>query len=173
MTRGYKFLRPGGIAPFTLHAWPLPRDHQPGDWVETDGVEPCRRGVHACAREDLPYWFQDELWEIELEGAVTRVGHKLAASRGRLVRRIEAWNADSARAFSRACAERTTGYASRSPEVSGHASDAAAAAEGGRAAVTGFIASRAAELSGGVEAYEAERSAQVAWLTEHLGLPAT
>lgn len=173
MTRAYKFLRAGGVAPFTAHRWPLPRCDEPGTWVETAVVEPCRRGVHACTHEDLPYWLQDELWEIELEGDVRRVGHKLAARRGRLVRRVDAWNAESARAFSLACAERTARYAAGSPDVAGHASDASVAAEGGRAAVTGFIASRAAELSGGIGAYEAERSAQVAWLTERLGLATT
>src|SRR5262249_3229698 len=96
MTRAYKFLRPGGVAPFTSYAWPLPQGEEPGAWVEVETVEPCRRGVHACTRDDLPYWFQDELWEVELDGEVQRVGHKLAARRGRLVRRVDAWNAERA-----------------------------------------------------------------------------
>jgi hypothetical protein len=170
VTRAYKFLRPGAVAPFTAVSWPQPRDGEPGAWIETAAVEPCRRGVHACTREDLPYWLQDELWEIELDGDVQRVGHKLVAQRGRLVRRIAAWNDEAARAFSRDCAGRAASYAKASPDVAGHAADATSFADGGRAAVTGFIASRAAELSGGVEAYDAERAAQVAWLTEHLAL---
>jgi hypothetical protein len=138
--------------------------------VEAGAVDPCRSGVHACTRDDLPYWLQDELWEIDLEGDVQRVGHKLVARRGRLVRRLDAWNGDSARDFSLACAHRVAGFAAGSPHLAGHTSDAATYAERAHAAVTGFIASRTAELSGGVEAYDAERSAQVAWLTEHLGL---
>jgi hypothetical protein len=170
VTRAYKFLQPGAIAPFTAVSWPQPADDGEADWLDAGSVDPCRRGVHACATKDLPFWFQDELWEVELDGDVQRLGHKLAARRGRLVRRVDAWSPEAARAFSLACAERAAGYARASVEVSGHAADAAAAAEHGRAAATGFIASRAAELSGGVEAYEAERAAQVAWLTEHLGL---
>jgi hypothetical protein len=37
-------------------------------------------------------WFLDaELWEVELEGAVVESGHGLHAGRGRLVCRVEAW----------------------------------------------------------------------------------
>ena len=172
MRRAYKFLRPGAVAPFTAVRWPRPEGDGPGAWLEATGVEPCRRGLHACAREDLPYWLQEELWEVELDGDVQRVGHKLVARRGRLVRRIGAWDAGAARAFSLDCAGRAAGYAAAAPEVSGHAADATGFSDGSRPAVTGFIASRAAELSGGVEAYEAERSAQVEWLTRHLGLTA-
>lgn len=172
MTRAYKFLRDGGIAPFTALAWPRPEGDMAAVWVDGGTVDPCRNGVHACGRNDLPYWIQDELWEIDLDGDVQRVGHKLVARRGRLVRRIDAWNPQTARVFSLACAGRAAEYAASAPGVAGHAADAAAIGQSGRAAVTGFIASRAAELSGGVEAYDAERSAQVAWLVENLGLDA-
>ena len=59
------------------------------------------------------------------------------------------------------------------PEVSGHAADAAATAEAGKAAVTGAIVSRAAELTGGIDAYEVERAAQVEWLVARLDIDAT
>jgi hypothetical protein len=169
----YKFLRSGGLAPFAAVRWPRPDAAGPGEWLETSGVEMCRRGIHACALEDLPYWFQDELWEIELAGGVQRTGHKLAAPRGRLVRRVEGWDADAARSFSLACAERAAAIAANAPEMSGHAQDAAATSEAGKAAVTGYIVARAAELTGGVEAYEAERSAQVEWLAARLELATT
>jgi len=167
----YKFLRAGAVGPFSDVRWLRPSGSAPGKWLEAGEVEMCRRGIHACAVDDLPYWFQDELWEIELGGEVQRVGHKLAAERGRLVGRIVPWDADAARSFSLACAERAAAIAARAPEVSGHAEDAAATAEAGKAAVTGYIASRAAELAGGAEAYEAERAAQVDWLVERLALP--
>src|SRR5690242_18164858 len=111
MTRAYKFLRPGAVAPFTAVPWPQPDGDGPGAWLESAVAEPCRRGVHACTAADLPYWLQDELWEVELDGDVQRVGHKLVARRGRLVRRIADWNEDAARAFSRDCAGRAAGYA--------------------------------------------------------------
>jgi hypothetical protein len=168
----FKFLRAGGVAPFTGTRWRQSANGGPGEWVDAGRVEVCRRGIHACAREDLPYWFQEELWEIELGGEVQRTGHKLVAPRGRLVRRVDAWNADAARSFSLACAERAAAIAERSPEVSPYAADAAATAEAGKAAVTGYIVARAAELTGGVEAYEAERAAQAEWLAERLGLTA-
>src|SRR5690242_17660463 len=109
--QAYKFLRADGVAPFTGHRWPLPRGGNPGAWVEAETVEPCRRGIHGCACDDLPYWLHGELWEIELDGDVQRVGHKLVARRGRLLRQVEAWNDESARDFSFACAERVAGYA--------------------------------------------------------------
>jgi hypothetical protein len=168
--KAYKFLRNGGVAPFTGTRWPRPQNGRPGQWIDAGRVETCRRGVHACTPDDLPFWFQDELWEIELDGEVQRVGHKLVARRGRLVRRVGGWNAGVARSFSLACAERAAATAARAPEVAAHAADAAATAEAGKAAVTGYIAARAAELAGGVEAYDAERAAQVGWLAERLGI---
>jgi hypothetical protein len=118
----------------------------------------------------LPYWLQDELWEIELEDDVLRIGHKLTARRGRLIRRVSAWNVDAARAFALECAARVAELAKNAPEVTGHAEDAARIGARGNAAVTGFITARAAELVGGVDAYDAERELQVAWLVEHLDL---
>ena len=32
----YKFLRPGGVAPYTGFRWPV------GEWVDAAGVDPCR-----------------------------------------------------------------------------------------------------------------------------------
>ena len=168
----YKCLRTGAVAPFTEIVWPQPTGPEPGRWVDAGAVDPCRRGVHACSADDLPYWLQDELWEIELDGDVQRIGHKLAARRGRLVHRVSAWHTDAARAFALLCAGRTAALATGAPEVSGHADDAARIAATGNAAVTGFIAARAAELTGGVDAYDAERALQVEWLVEHLSLDA-
>src|SRR6185503_721815 len=89
----YKFLRKGSIGPFTGFQW------QPGQWVESDAAAPCESGVHACRVEDLPFWCNDELWEIELGGDVVGAGRKLVASRGRLVRRVEAWTETTAQQF--------------------------------------------------------------------------
>ena len=81
----YKFLAAGGIGPFTGFRWPV------GEWVEADGVDLCRDGIHACRASDLPNWIDDELWEIELDGEVVEQERKLVARRGRLVRRLEGW----------------------------------------------------------------------------------
>ena len=59
----YKFLRPDGTSVFTRFTWPLP-DDGPGPWVDA-GVDPCRSGIHACRRADLPLWLGRALYEIE------------------------------------------------------------------------------------------------------------
>jgi hypothetical protein len=167
--RAYKFLRPGGIGPFSGFAWPN------GDWVEAGGPDLCVRGVHACRQADLPYWITGELWEMELDGAIREEERKLVAERGRLVRRVEAWDALAGRRFAEAFARRTRERAEastggRADEIAGFASDAAANAATGEVALIGFIAARAAEVDGGESAYAAEREAQAAWLASELGL---
>ena len=91
----YKFLRPDGSGVFTRYAWPLP-DGGPGAWVEAPVVA-CRSGVHACRAEDLPLWLGEDLYEIELGGQIVAERMKVVAARGRLLRRIGAWD-DAARA---------------------------------------------------------------------------
>jgi hypothetical protein len=92
----YKFLRRGRVGAFSGFAWPV------GEWVEAE-PHVCASGIHACRPADLPYWLDAELWEIELDGAVA-AERKLVAPRGRLVRRVEAWDGGTARAFADSCA---------------------------------------------------------------------
>jgi hypothetical protein len=159
----YKFLRSGRIGPFSGFHWPE------GEWVDAGGTELCVRGVHACRSADLPYWITAELWEIELDGAVREEPRKLVAERGRLVRRIEAWDAAAGRRFAEACAERARERANGATgELAGYASDAAANAANGEVTLVGFIAARAAEIDAGVEGYAAERRAQADWLAREL-----
>ena len=96
----YKFLCAGGVGPFSGYRWPLPSDGGAGPWVAgaPDAV-PCRRAVHACRVADLPWWLRAELWEVELEGTVTAGRHKVMAPRGRLLRRVAAWDADCTQRF--------------------------------------------------------------------------
>jgi hypothetical protein len=75
----WKFLCAGRVAPFSGVRWP-----EPGHGF-VEGA------VHACAAEDLPYWMDDELWLVELEGEVARARHQWVGQRGRLVARIEGW----------------------------------------------------------------------------------
>jgi hypothetical protein len=79
----YKFLDEGRVAPFARVSWP-----EPGEWLESEAVELCVSGVHACRVGDLPYWLRPELWEVELEGDVVEGERLVAARRGRLVRRV-------------------------------------------------------------------------------------
>jgi hypothetical protein len=160
----YKVLEPGRVAPFTRVAWP------DGDWVEAEAVQPCRSGIHACRVRDLPYWLGPELWEIELEGEVTEQTHKVAARRGRLVRRVAEWNAELLRAFTASCREQTKLRVGSIPIVSGYVGDIDRFRRRDRHGLAAFTAARAAELIDGPRAYERERLRQAAWLADRLGL---
>jgi len=160
----YKFLREDGTGVFTQFPWPLP-DAGPGAWVEAP-IASCRSGVHACRARDLPLWLGRELYEIELDGEIVGERTKVVASRGRLTRRIDAWDDDARAAYVRACADRAHGYASDMPDWDMAVEPASA---NGPASI-GFIAARIAEARDGPDAYRAERTLQVAWLAERLGL---
>ena len=106
----YKFLAAGRVAPFTRHVWP-----EPGGWLEATrhngDVAVCLYGVHACTSRHLPLWLDDELWEVELDGRIATSPSKVAAERGRLRRRIGAWNAGTSGDFALACALRARDHA--------------------------------------------------------------
>jgi hypothetical protein len=141
----YKFLCAGAVGPFSRYAWPLPRDGAAGAWVA--GADPgavlCHAAVHACRIRDLPWWLHDELWEAELDGAVTAGRHKVMAPRGRLRRRVEGWDAACAQRFADACAERTRDHAARALERAG---ESALAAELRSATTPGELRDRVAEV---------------------------
>jgi len=160
----YKFLNGGRVAPFTGFAWPV------DEWVEADGVEACRGGIHACGLFDLPIWMGEELWEIELDGEVIELDRKLVAARGRLLRRVPEWNAGLLEAFGRFCARRTRERVGFLPVLSGFVADVDRFVAHRRFPIAAFAAARAAELRDGPAAYELERRLQAAWLAERLGL---
>lgn len=98
--RALKVLDDGAVGRFSGFRWPLPSERGPGAWVEDHGdTHACVRGVHACLPEHLPYWLGPELYVIELAGGASQVERKLVAPRGRLIRRVDRWNADARRAF--------------------------------------------------------------------------
>ncbi len=164
--RAYKFLTADGLGAFSLFAWPLPNGG-PGAWVESE-VEPCRSGIHACRRGDLPYWLAPTLYEIELDGAVEEQTIKVVAPRGRLVRRIGSWNGPTREAFGNMCLARSRELVAAAPErLGGWTPPADIADESARVA---YIAARIAEELGGVEAYLDERKRQSTWLAEQLAL---
>jgi hypothetical protein len=160
----YKFLRDGGIAPYTGFDWPV------DEWVDAAAGDPCRAGIHACSLEDLPIWIGPELWEIELDGEIVRHGHKLVALRGRLLRRVETWNEELIRDFGRDCVKRLRERVGFLPALSGYAFDADRLARQGRVPLAAFAAARAAELRDGPAAYDEERRLQALWLSHRLGL---
>jgi hypothetical protein len=162
----YKFLRADGTGAFTRFAWPLPGDG-PGGWVEGD-PDPCRSGIHACRLGDLPYWAGRVLYEIELDGDVIEHTTKLVARRGRLLRRIDAWDDDLRAVYTRYCADRAHELARASGLEHWEEVIEPSIPEG--PALLGFVVARIAEEAAGVEAYHAERARQTEWLAGRLGL---
>ena len=163
----YKFLEQDAVSPFAGFRWPV------GEWVDAVAADPCRRGIHACRVQDLPFWLGSELWEIELDAAVVVQQRKVVAPRGRLVRRVEGWNADVRQAFGAAVLARTRTRFGAVAGLAGYAGDIQQHLATGRVPLAAFAAARAAEVSGGPAEYERERSRQAAWLAERLGLGAT
>lgn len=195
--KAWKFLAPGAIAPFTGARWPLPRHDGPGDWVEGHGV-----GVHACSAEDLPYWIDEELWLVELDGAITRLPRQLVATRGRLVRKVDAWPG-AREAFTAGCVVRTRTLVADALRRDGHGAEARRleaepdldrqrdlaaeiAASGPPVAgyvfdairrqpypgLCSYIAANAAAAIDGQRGYDRERTAQVQWFADSLHLDA-
>jgi hypothetical protein len=164
----YKFLRADGTSVFTGFRWPLPNGG-PGAWVDAR-VEPCRSGIHACRRADLPLWVGRTLYEIELEGDVVEQPMKIVAPRGRLLRRVESWDDELRDAYTRMCADRAheLTLGASPPLEEWDAVVEPSVREG--PALLGFVAARIAEEISGTEAYHAERARQTAWLAERLGL---
>ena len=104
MPKALKFLKEGGIGPYSGFQWPLPNG-KPGKWVSVKGdLKMCERGVHACTPEQAMVWLQAEAYVIEL-GAVTDDGSKLVARKGRLVRKLDRWDEKNQRLFAADCAE--------------------------------------------------------------------
>jgi hypothetical protein len=159
MTGAYKFMRLGAAGPFSGVGW------ERGQWVEGGPKEPkpCRRGVHACRPEHLPYWLSEELWEVELDGEIAATDYKLVAERGRLVGQLEGWDRRAFERFAQSCAAET-----RSLGAAEIAADCEAVIERGAYALAVYFAAVAAERVGGEAGRLAERARQAVWLEEHV-----
>jgi hypothetical protein len=117
----FKFLRAGRVGPFSRFQWP-----DAGVWIRpTADSSLCRRGIHACRIQDLPWWLDDQLWKVELDGEVLVGRHKLVATAGRLISQVHAWTPTLAEEYGVACGWRARNYAVRSLDQAGR-SDAAA-----------------------------------------------
>ena len=80
--------------------------------------------MHACTGRQLLDWIDDELWTIELGGEIVEGDDMLVAERGRLIARVDSWNARTAGEFSEACAWRSRDYALRALRRVGLTEDA-------------------------------------------------
>jgi hypothetical protein len=164
----YKFLGPDGRGVFSAFRWPLPSD-VPGAWVEAP-VDPCRSGIHACRRGDLPLWLGRSMYEIELDGAIVEQGTKVVASRARLLHRVESWDGDARAEYTRMCADRAHELALGASPALPEWDAVIEPSTGEGPALLGFVAARIAEERGGVAAYREERARQARWLAERLAL---
>ena len=166
----YKFTRPGARSPFPGFAWPQ------GEWIEADGaIGLCANGIHACRPEALPRWLDDELWLVELDDVEEEHDGVLIARRGRLLERIDAWNAEASRELARSCAARVRELAERSsdPLVHGRAEMIAGIADGRDPSATALAMYTTAHTFDEVDGtYYEERRRQAEWLRERLQLDA-
>jgi hypothetical protein len=160
--QAYKFMREGAVSPFGGARWTV------GQWMESGpgAPDPCRQGVHACRPDDLPYWLNRELWEVELEGEVAETQYKLVAERGRLVRRIDRWDQRTFRRFAEACAAQV-----RALGTEDIARDCDAAIGKGAYALAVYFSAVGAERVDGEEGRAGERRRQAEWLAEHVLAP--
>lgn len=171
MIIAYKFLRHGSVGPFSEARWA-----SRGEWLEAVGpLEPCVNGIHACRAEALAYWFDDELWQAELDGDIADEGTVLVARRGRLVDRVVGWPA-VARVFADQCAQRTRERAGAVPtdarlgELVGDAEYHAARSDSPRHAVVAAYCAAVAANTLQPDSFDDERAWQSRRLAELLGL---
>lgn len=83
----YKFLSTGRVGAYSGFVWPV------GSWVEVEPpLVPTRRGIHACTLPDLPFWLDEELWIVELQGELLEDERMVVASLGCLVEQVRAWD---------------------------------------------------------------------------------
>lgn len=84
--RWFKFLRTGRVGPFSGTLWP------DAAWLTVQPpLAACRNGIHVSAVRDLPYWLNDELWEVEVEGEVIDHERKRIVERARLRTPVRWW----------------------------------------------------------------------------------
>lgn len=116
----YKFLGPGARGLYSGFCWPAPRNGDPGRWVEVRGMlEVGSNGVHAMHTRSLVDWIDDELWVVELPDDVEEIDDMLVARRGRLLRKVRAWDEGVAREFGETCVWRARDLAAESLERAG------------------------------------------------------
>ena len=122
--KAFKFLS-NGRGLFSDFDWPLPEHGNPGLWVTSDEpLETCLRGIHVCRESDLPYWIDDELWRVEVRGLIVEHETMMVAQEGRLLEKIECWDAAAAKRFAKDCALRARSAAAESLRAVGRSGDA-------------------------------------------------
>ena len=91
----YKFLQSDHIAHYSSFDYSeyLPKGNKPGKWLpKIDDLEMCARGYHACLKQDLFEWVNDDLYIVELRGKKIKDENKIVAQEMRLVCKVKGWN---------------------------------------------------------------------------------
>lgn len=178
----YKFLSETGVGRFSEAKWPLPEAGKPGAWLSAAGpISPCVCGIHAARVEKLPYWLDRQLFQIELEGALVETESALVAERGRLVKRVEAWNDAAWVALSTFCKESTDKTFARVAEEAPaelerarfFVNEVQTFVQMGAYATVAYVAAVGAHVASALEpeaAYRAERAKQAEFLAALLRL---
>jgi hypothetical protein len=113
--KAYAFIGTDSTSYLTGLRWP-----SPGTWVERGDD-----AVRACKPDQLVWWLDDALWEVELGGEIRPLGRALTAARARLVRRVDAWTDAAATDLVLACARRARDRAVEALAAAGHDTEAA------------------------------------------------
>lgn len=103
----YKFLTDGNKGEYSNFDYTeyLPDGDRPGKWLpKIERLKLCNSGYHACKAENLLDWTNAQLFEVELAGEIIDDYDKSVAQRMRIVKKIEAWNDNTARLFACWCA---------------------------------------------------------------------
>ena len=98
----YAFLDPAATDYVSGVRWPVPDDRGPGPWLEA-GADSQLRGYPA---DQLLWWLDQQLWEVELAGDVRETDRSVLGARGRLVAPVVAWTPEVAHDLTTACALR-------------------------------------------------------------------
>ena len=183
--RWYGFTGAGGRGLYDGAVWPAPSGPEPGAWTVAPPLSPLRGRVRAHRPDDLPYFLDEALWVVELDGEVREEERLISGDRGRLVARVEGWDGACAADFALACEERATGQVATAPPgaeddlMRGYLDDLRRCVGGAlpsvpAAGAAGYIGARIAAIAAGPERYAegaaAERAEQGRWLVARLGI---
>jgi hypothetical protein len=111
----YAFLDPAATDYVSGVRWPVPDEPGPGAWLEAGAGTPLR----GYSSDQLLWWLDQHLWEVELDGEVRETDRSILGARGRLLAPVHAWTPDVARELTTDCALRLRDRAVAALEADG------------------------------------------------------
>jgi len=117
----YAFLDPAATDYVSGVRWPVPDEPGPGAWLEAGAGTPLR----GYSSDQLLWWLDQHLWEVELDGDVRETDRSILGARGRLLAPVHAWTPDVARELTTDCALRLRERAVAALEADGREDGAA------------------------------------------------